>query len=161
VKKCSPAIFLACTLAVGVALAASPHFVSATSALSGNTVAVSFKEAGLGANARIDYLASADVSATWACINKGGANPAASNKRSVESPVSQGSSLSSDKNGTVSGTITLPAVTQPSDFTCPPGQKTVLVEVTFANIKIEDKTNGVSQAAGGPFSKTVTPVTWR
>ena len=58
-------------LTAPVALAANPHFIRASASLdhSGNLV-VSWKEAGLGDNQMIHYLASADSSGFYACINK-------------------------------------------------------------------------------------------
>jgi hypothetical protein len=41
------------------------------------------KEAGLGDNQLVDYVASADASATYACINGGGKHPQAQNKETV------------------------------------------------------------------------------
>src|SRR5512132_1795286 len=71
------------------ALADSPHFIRATGTLNANgSLTVNFKEAGLGTNQLIDYKLTADNTVTYVCVNKGGANPSASNKTTVSGPVS-------------------------------------------------------------------------
>ena len=75
-------------LAVPVALADSPHFIRASGALNNDgSLTVSFKEAGLGTNQNIDYALTADATATYVCVNRGGANPSAQNKTTVSGPV--------------------------------------------------------------------------
>ncbi|MGH2691825.1 MAG: hypothetical protein ACRDHM_04910, partial [Actinomycetota bacterium] len=68
-------VAVAAVLAIGLfaqaALAASPHFLRASAARSGNNLVVSFKEAGLG-NSAITIEASALASRTDQCVNKGG-----------------------------------------------------------------------------------------
>ena len=65
-------------LAVPAALAQSPHFIRASATLNNDgTLTVSWKEAGLGNNQLISYTASADATATYVCVNRGGANPSA------------------------------------------------------------------------------------
>ena len=74
-------------MAAPAALAVSPHFVSALAQLSGANPTMSFKEAGLGTNQLMSYTASADATATYVCVNNGGANPSVSNKTMVNGPV--------------------------------------------------------------------------
>jgi hypothetical protein len=63
-------------VAAAPALAVSPHFVSADATLNPNgTLTVAFKEAGLGTNQLINYELSADATATYVCVNKGGQQP--------------------------------------------------------------------------------------
>ena len=68
------------------AQAVSPHFVSASAHLSGTNLMVDFKEAGPGTNQLITYVASADSTVTYVCVNRGGANPSASNKTTISGP---------------------------------------------------------------------------
>ena len=70
------------TFTTGSGFAQSPHFLSA-------------KEAGLGNNALISYTASADATATYACINGGGNHPKATNKETVSGLVSASGTFSS------------------------------------------------------------------
>ena len=62
----------------GSAVAGSPHFVTADAARSGNTLSVTFKEAGLGNEPQVHVVLSADA----LCINNGGKHPKAVNKTS-------------------------------------------------------------------------------
>ena len=60
----------------GAALADSPHFIRASGSLNNDgSLTVNFKEAGLGTNQLINYTLSADATATYVCVNRGGANP--------------------------------------------------------------------------------------
>jgi hypothetical protein len=141
-------------LSVSAAFAASPHFISASASFQGTgpNLNVSFKESGLGNNALITYVASADGTAVYACINGGGNHPKASNKETVNGPVSATGTFSSGKNGTISQTLTL-SPPSAGDFTCPSGQKLVLAFVSYTNVSIADTTNGVTESIPGTFSR--------
>jgi hypothetical protein len=137
-------------LAASAALAVSPHFVSASAELSGTNLVVSFKEAGLGTNQSITYTASADSTVTYVCVNRGGANPSASNKTTVSGPVSASGTFSSGKNGQVTASLTLSPPSSGS-FTCPKGQSLEIAQVTYTNVSITDTTNNVSEPIPGTF----------
>jgi hypothetical protein len=144
------AVCATAAIGVPVALAVSPHFVSASATLNSNgTLTVSFKEAGLGTNQQITYTASADATAVYVCVNRGGANPSASNKTTVSGPVSATGTFSSGKNGNVSATLTLspPA----SDISCPKGQSLQLASVSYTNVAITDTTNNIKEPIPGSF----------
>jgi hypothetical protein len=71
----------------GTAFGVAAKFHSASSSVnSGGALVVSFDERGLG-NGNIDYTVNANATATYACINGGGKNPSAANKRTVEGSV--------------------------------------------------------------------------
>lgn len=112
-----------------IALAGSPHFInSATSAsVSGNTLTVNGKEAGLGDEAQVHIV----VTATALCINPGGHHPKAVNKEDVTAagdfPV---------QNGKAEFSLTLTATFQP-DCTPP-------MTVAFTDVVVEDTTNGIT-----------------
>ena len=125
------------------AVAAAPHFLSASASPSGDNLVVSFREAGLG-NTDITVQATADATAVYACINGGGKNPSAANKRTINTAVSA-SGVFSPKNGSVRGTLTL-TNPGPGDFTCVPGQRLTLVSITYSNVRVTDVTNNVSVA---------------
>lgn len=114
--------------AAAPALAGSPHFVDdQTSALQdGSTLTATFKEAGLGDEAQVSYVLSADAK----CVNPGGNDPQAGNKTSVSTaatlPV---------QNGKVSGTLSVTATFQPS---CDPPMDT-----EFTHVTLTDVTNGL------------------
>lgn len=133
-------------VAAGTALAASPHFVGrVTATLVGADVVVSFKEAGLGNNQLIDYVASAFATAVYACQNNGGNFPSDPKKEEVAGPVTATGTFSSGKNGQITASLTLQP--PPSTLECPPGQNDVLVSVSYQNITITDATNNVSETA--------------
>lgn len=146
---------LAMLVFAATASATSPHFVrvSASGPDNAGQLVVSFKEAGLGDNQLIRYLASADARATYACINGGDRHPQATNKESFTGPVQAEGEFRSGKNGSISQSLTLQPP-GPGDFTCPPGQRRIIADVSYTNVAITDTTNGVTESVpGGPFSR--------
>jgi hypothetical protein len=134
-------------MALGVtqAFADAPKFHSVDSSVSsGGALVVSFDERGLG-NEDVDYTLTAQADATYACINKGGKNPSAANKRSVVSPVEGGASFE-PRNGRVAGSVAA-GPPGPGTFSCPGGQRLVLADVTYTDVVLTDTTNGVTTAA--------------
>jgi hypothetical protein len=145
------AVFATAAIAVPAATAVSPHFISASATLNADgTLTGKFKEAGLGTNQNINYTLSADGTATWVCVNKGGSNPSAQNKTTVNGPVSASGTFSSGKNGNVVASLTLSP--PPSDITCPSGQSLQLASASYTNVVITDTTNNVSEPIPGTFS---------
>jgi hypothetical protein len=141
------ALIATAALAVPAALAVSPHFISASAALNADgTLTASFKEAGLGTNQNINYTLSADGTATYVCVNNGGANPSAQNKTTVNGPVSASGTFNSGKNGNVIGSLTVSP--PPSDISCPKGQSLQLASASYANVTLTDTTNGISVSLG-------------
>jgi hypothetical protein len=137
-------IYLLIVLAVTFAWAVAAKFFSADATVNNaGSLVVSFDERGLG-EGDIDYTLSADATALYACINKGGHNPDAANKQSFEGQVSGGGSFEA-KNGRVIASLTIGPLAAPS-FTCPGGQTRVLSSVTYTNIVLADTTNGTSTA---------------
>ena len=129
--------------AASAALAQNEHFVRASGNLNANgSLTVNFKEAGLGTNQLIDYELTADATATYVCVNRGGANPSAQNKTTVSGPVSATGTFSSGRNGQVTASLTLSP--PPSDISCPPGQSLELASVEYTNVVLTDTTNNVS-----------------
>ena len=145
------AVCLTGALAAPVAVAVSPHFIRADATLNADgTLTVSFKEAGLGTNQLITYVASADATATYVCVNNGGGNPSAQNKTTVAGPVSATGMFNSGKNGQVTDSLTISP--PPSDISCPPGQSLQLAQVSYSNVSVTDSTNGVTEPVAGSFS---------
>lgn len=121
------AVLAATALAVPAAYAGSPHFVTVTDTISGNTLTVSGKEAGLGNEPQVHIV----VTATADCINGGSNHPKATNKTSV--------SASGDfpvQNGQAQFSLTLTATFQPD---CSPP-----MTVTFTDITVTDTTSGIT-----------------
>ncbi|HEX6354745.1 hypothetical protein [Actinophytocola sp.] len=149
VLLCTPLLLL-----VAFALPASadsPHFLRASASLSGTELTVSFKEAGLGNNAQIDYVASADATATYVCVNRGGSNPSAANKTTVTAPVSETGTFTSGKNGSITASLTI-SPPGPGSFTCPSGQSRQLASASYTNVAITDTTNNVTEPIAGTFT---------
>jgi hypothetical protein len=136
-------VFMAFALIAQQALAQNEHFIRASGSLNNNgSLTVSFKEAGLGTNQLINYTLTADATATYVCVNRGGANPSAQNKTTVAGPVSASGTFNSGKNGQVTASLTVNP--PPSDISCPPGQSLELASVSYTNIVLTDTTNNVS-----------------
>ena len=142
--------------AASAALAQNEHFIRASGSLNNNgTLTVSFKEAGLGTNQNITYVLSADATATYVCVNRGGANPSAQNKTTVAGPVSSTGTFNSGKNGSVTASLTVQP--PPSDISCPRGQTLELASVSYTNVVLTDTTNDVSIAVGDISSGCLLP----
>jgi hypothetical protein len=111
------------------ASAGSPHFVDdqTKATISGNTLTVSGKEAGLGDEAQIHVVLTAEAQ----CVNGGGNHPQAANKESFTAagdfPV---------QNGKADFTLSITAVFQPS---CSPP-----MTVEFTSVVVTDTTNGLT-----------------
>lgn len=121
----------------------NPHFIKAGAAINADgSMTVSFKATGLADNQLSHFLLTAQATATWVCVNRGGANPTAQNKSTVSGPVSASGDYSSGKNGQVSASLTL--YPPPSDIACPPGQSLELASVSYTTIVLADLTNGES-----------------
>jgi hypothetical protein len=151
-----PLILAGVVMAAAPALAVSPHFISATGTLNANgTLTANFKEAGLGTNQLINYTLSANATATYVCVNKGGANPSASNKTTVSGPVSASGAFSSGKNGNVTDSLTVSP--PPAGITCPSGQTLQLASVSYTDVMLTDTTNGVSISLGDFSSGCLLP----
>jgi hypothetical protein len=110
------------------AWAGSPHFVDVSYTVSGDTLTVQGKEAGLGNEDQVHI----EVTATAECINPGQHHPKAANKADVaiagDFPVQNGKALFS---------LTATADFQPD---CSPP-----MEVRYTNIVVTDTTNGISK----------------
>jgi hypothetical protein len=141
---------VAAVLAVGLfaqaALAANPHFVRASASRQGDSLVVSFKEAGLGNNQTITITASADFTRTDSCVNKGGKVPSDPKKTVTQGNVSKSGNFTSDKNGNVTGSLTL---TTSTTLRCPPGQRATLLSLSFSNVRVEG--GGASRSISGTF----------
>jgi hypothetical protein len=123
------ALTSAFAIAAPAAWAGSPHFIgrSLSLAVSGNTVTVSGKEAGLGDESQVHIV----VTATAACINPGGKHPKAANKMSVS-----GAGDFPVQNGKANFSLSVTATFQPN---CSPP-----MTVVFSNVVVTDTTNGIS-----------------
>jgi hypothetical protein len=142
-----PLLVAVALLALGAvsAMAAAPKFFSATSSVNNDgALVVNFDERGLG-NETVEYTLTADAVATFYCVNRGGKNPSAANKRTVVSPVS-GNTSEEPKNGRVVASISA-GPPSAGDFSCPSGQVLRFGDVSYTNVVLTDTTNNVSTSA--------------
>src|SRR6266566_6342157 len=126
----------------GLASAQNPHFIKASASLdNAGDLVCSFKEAGLG-DTETTYTCQADAAVTCTCVTNSGKCPAAANKVSFSSSVSQQGTFD-PHNGTVSATLTATAPACPASNppTCGGGQTLKLSAVTYTNIVLEDVTH--------------------
>lgn len=136
------AVFTAVFAFATPASAAAPKFHSATSSVNNaGALVVDFDERGLG-NENVDYTVTADATAVYACLNRGGNHPEAANKETINAEVSAAGSFE-PKNGRVVASLTAgPPST--GGFSCPSGQRLVLASVSYTNIVLTDTTNNVT-----------------
>jgi hypothetical protein len=119
------------------------HFMSATGSVDNSgALVVSWDEAGVGQE-QVNYVLSADSTATYACINGGGNHPKAANKASFAGPVTSPTVGFLPQNGRVRGSIAIGPISA-DGFSCPGGQRLVLASVSYTNIVLTDTTNNVS-----------------
>ena len=128
---------------VSTAAMAATQFLRAPSARLGSPkVIVEWTEIGLGRTENVDYIASATAAARYQCINRGNNCPAASNKQDVLANISVGGTFKSDKNGRISGELTIPA--PPATLVCPGNQVVGVVSAVFTNLTLTDTTNKIT-----------------
>lgn len=137
-----------------VALADSPHFISASDSInSAGALVVSFKEAGLGTVPSVSITVSASGTAVYACINNGGNHPKATNKETVSGPLSASGNFPV-RNGQTTGSLTVGPV-GPGSFSCPSGQNLVLSSVSYSSITV----SGLGASTTVPnISKVLFPI---
>src|SRR4051812_2318610 len=157
-------VFVGLAVGVVIALAGSafaangnPHFIkNATSAsLSGSDLVIKFKEAGLPSGSVETITSSATATTTYECVNGGGHNPSAAKKTTTVTRVGKTGTFTADQNGNVVGSQTLsPPTAAELGFSCPPGQRTTFVGVSYSNVSVTDSTSGASISLPGTFSYT-------
>jgi hypothetical protein len=133
------------------------HFIKSASgaSLSGQNLLCSFKETGLASGSVESVTCNATATTTYECVNGGGKNPSASNKTTTVTNVSKTEPFTAAKNGNLVGSITLsPPTAAQLGFSCPPGQTTTFVGVTYSNVSITDNTSGATLALPGSYTYT-------
>jgi len=97
----------------------------------------------------------ANVTAVYACVNRGGNAPRAANKRTTYKHPTVGTATAQAKgNGSVTGKIFLPVPQDPS-FSCPNGQTKALMSVQYSNVRVQESSSDASTAVPGTFQKTL------
>jgi hypothetical protein len=152
-------VVAALALGAGIVWADNPHFIFVRASLQPDgDLNVSFKEAGLGTNQLINYLAEADATVTCTCVTNSNKCPNAANKVTFTEAVAEPATFSSGKNGQVNQTISLaPPACPPSDPpTCGNGQHLVLSAIAWNNIQLTDQTTPVGPEPATPSSLSAT-----
>ena len=140
-----------------VAFADSPHFAAASGKVnSDGSLTIAFKEAGLGSNQNIDYLAEGSASVVRVCVNNGGGKASASNKTAIIGLESASATFSSGKNGQITASLVLGPPSS-ADFTCPTGQTERVASATYQFIALSDVTNDVVAKLGTIASGCLLP----
>jgi hypothetical protein len=123
------------------------HFIknATSSSLSGSSLKASFKETGLSSGSTETVTLNATESITYECVNGGGTNPAASNKKTFKTTGSTSGNFTADRSGNIEGSLSLsPASAESLGFSCPPGQTVTLVSVSYTNVSLTDSTSGAT-----------------
>ena len=135
--------------------AGNAHFVKASASLSGADLVASFKEAGLASGSVETVTLQAQEGVAYECVNGGGKNPSASNKQVFATTGAVSGAFTADRNGNINGSLSLaPASAAELGFSCPPGQRTTFVSVTYSGVRLVDTTSGAQASLGGTFSFT-------
>jgi hypothetical protein len=109
------------------ALADNPHFVGQpTATLSGTSLLIQFKAAGLGTGDYADFTLTGDLTVFSRCFNRGGNKPQADNKQETVSVNEQGTFPV--RGGQTTGSFSL---TAQSTLDCPGNQIVVIQDVDF------------------------------
>lgn len=135
----------------GVALAANPHFTTASASGpdAAGALSVTFQEAGLGNAGTINYeTTAARVTATFACLNASG-EVVSENTETVGVT----NFTSASRHG--QNRLTVELSTGPDISTCPADQTIALAAITYADITITDTTNSVTTTIPGTFTRTL------
>ena len=151
------AVFTALFLFGGPAQAAptgNPHFIknASSATLSGSDLTVKFKETGLPSGATETITVTAKLTATYQCINNGGHNPTDPKKTTIHIDVSQSGEFTADKNGNISGSLSVSAPAAATVLDCPSGQTATLTAWSYTNVTVTDQDSGATLSIAGTFS---------
>ena len=139
------------------ALAQNAHFINCSASgpvAPDGSLDVSFKIAGLGANETITITVSASSSGLFGCLNKGQQCPNATNKFDPIAVSAQGI-FTSGKNGQITGSLTLEP--PPPTLTCPKGQTSVIVNITYTSVTVAAPPASPNCDVPGTFSANFFP----
>src|SRR5688572_28458884 len=113
-------------MAAASALAYSAVFSSVNASVVNGDLKVAFRVTGVDPTASAaDFTVTADANALYACINRGGKNPNAANKRTTARDTVEGDVRLKANNGVITGVVSVDAP-MADNFSCPPGQDKVL-----------------------------------
>jgi hypothetical protein len=154
-------------VAAGVAYAGNAHYIKSatnvsitqsTSTSTGGALTCSFKEAGLQSGSTETITCNATALTTYECVNGGGKNPSASNKTTTQTTFALTGQFTADRNGNITGSLSGgPPTAAQLGFSCPSGQKTTYVSVTYSNISIADADSAATLSFTGATLSDTNP----
>nr|UXE45995.1 hypothetical protein Hi04_10k_c5482_00041 [uncultured bacterium] len=136
----------ASTLAIGVALAASPHFLKSSGSIESATgdYIASFKEAGLG-NTPINYDLEANTTYLFQCFTKSNNKPQGSPNAGGPSSENTQTTIT-PSNGQITADIRLDVTFPPPSVSCNGnGLHLCLVSAKYTNVVLTDVTDNISE----------------
>jgi hypothetical protein len=130
-------------------------FAKASAAVGTGGLSAYWTETDLRTDAKQAYKLTADVEATYGCFNKAGKNPPSGNKQVTFTQDMVADVIKvSDKEGTVTGSMTLGMPAVGSRLSCPTGQKAMIGTVTYRNVVLMNATAGSSYPFPKSYAKT-------
>ena len=97
------------------------------------------------------------ATATFGCVNNGSKRPKATNKTSVSAPLQVSTTLPSDANGKIDGSIRLETDELfPAGFRCPPGQTATAISLLLEDISLTETQSG-ARITFDPISASLWP----
>ena len=130
----------------GTVWAAANFKTSSFSVNSQGELVCTYDVSGLGNVSSTTGTCSGTNTANYQCINNGGKNPAAGNKRTVTGDASHSEEVPVH-NGRARGDLNVAPI-GPGDFTCPGGQTLYLVSSCYSNVFMD--IGGATTSAAGP-----------
>ena len=152
-KKLMPFLAL---VPVSAALALGAAFANTSASVVDGNLRVVFGVTGVDPTmSSADFTVTGGAKVTYACVNRGGNNPPASNKRMSASLPINGSIRLKASSGRINGIMQVPP---PSvSLQCPPGQDKRLASVTYGNVQIASPTLKISAPIRGTFTSVLIP----
>ena len=131
-------------LVAGPASAGNAHFIgSGTSAsVSGSSVVVKFKEAGLESGSTSTIQVTGHIEMLVQCVNGGNKVPSDPKKTTFSDDVSNSGEFTAAKNGNLTGSLSLSGPSAASVLSCPGGQKATVMWIAFSDLSIDDLDTG-------------------
>jgi hypothetical protein len=141
--------------APSLALAASPHFVSAQSFIfKSASLDVKLREVGLTGGQTVQYRLSAYATEVWGCVSLLKYQLPATHTRTLAGTTSGTGTAVATRDGVTSRYLRARLLPKPSDLTCDYQWTPYLVSVRYSNIVLTDITNGVVAPPIAAVSRT-------
>lgn len=139
----------------------NPHFIGNQTSVTVDSdfnLVAEFKEAGLSSGSIVTIALSADLEATYQCINGGGNNPSDPKKTTISTTVEAQGTFPVGKNGQLSGSLELAPPAASAVLSCPGGQTATLTAGTWSDVRLDDMTSGAGFSFGNAAFSFGSPV---